>query len=210
MSIKNLDVFFNPRRIAVVGASEDKKSIGYHIFKNLISNGFQGIVHPVAPGMAGIQGVEAFKTVGVIPHPIDLAMVATHPGNLLSVLDDCGQKGVKGIVIYAPDYRYRAEHACQISEQIKKLSLMQECRILGPSSLGYLRPAAKINASLFPEMPQQGNIAFISESGIFSTAFLEHAVSKKVGFSYFISLGSKLDINFSDIIDFLSEDKGKE
>ena len=117
MSIKNLDVFFNPRRIAVVGASEDKKSIGYHIFKNLISNGFQGIVHPVAPGMAGIQGVEAFKTVGVIPHPIDLAMVATHPGNLLSVLDDCGQKGVKGIVIYAPDYRYRAEHACQISEQ---------------------------------------------------------------------------------------------
>ncbi len=206
MSIKNLDVLFNPQRIAVVGASEDKKSIGYHIFRNLIGDGFQGIVHPVAPGMSGVQGVEAYGTVCDIPHPIDLAMVAAHPENLLSALEDCGQKGVKGVVVLAPDYKYRAEHADLISDQIRKLSLLHGCRVLGPNSLGFLRPAKNLNATLFPEMPQPGNIAFISESGIFSTAFLEHAISKKVGFSYFISLGSKFDINFADIIDFLSGD----
>ena len=206
MSIKNLDALFNPQRIAVVGASEDKKSVGYHILRNLIGKGFQGIVHPVTPAMAGVQGVEAYPTVCEIPHSIDLAMVATPPENLLSVLEDCGQKGVKGIVILAPDSTFRVKQASLISDQIRKLSLTHGCRVLGPNSLGFLSPARNLNASLFPELPQQGNIAFISESGIFSTAFLEHAISKKVGFSYFISLGSKLDINFSDIIDFLGGD----
>jgi acetyltransferase len=206
MSIKNLDALFNPQRIAVVGASEDKKSIGYHILRNLIGKGFQGIVHPVSPDRGGVQGVEAYRSVCKIPHPIDLAMVATPPENLLSVLEDCGQKGVKGVIVLAPDSTYRVKQASLISEQIRKLSLTHGCRVLGPNSLGFLRPARNLNASLFPEMPRQGNIAFISESGLFSTAFLERALSKKVGFSYFISLGSKFDINFSDIIDFLGGD----
>ena len=77
---------------------------------------------------------------------------------------------------------------------------------MGPNSFGFLRPAIHLNASLYPEMLPAGNIAFLSESGIFSTAFLEHAVSKNIGFSYFISLGSKFDINFADTIDFLSGD----
>jgi acetyltransferase len=206
MSIKNLDALFNPQRIAVIGASEDEKSIGYHIFRNLSGQGFKGVVYPVAPHMGNIQGVEAYKTVCDIPHPIDLAMVATHPDSLLAVLEDCGQKGVKGVVILAPDHMYRVKNAQQISEYIRKFPSMHGCRVLGPNSLGLLRPAKNLNASLYPEMPQPGNIAFISESGIFSTAFLERAISKKVGFSYFISLGSKLDINFSDVIDFLGGD----
>jgi acetyltransferase len=206
MSIKHLDILFNPQRIAVIGASEDHKSVGYHIFRNLIGKGFRGIVYPVSPGMKGIQGVEAYNTVDEIPHPIDLALVATHPDNLQSALKDCGQKGVKGVAIMAPDYKYRTKDSSGITEQIKKLSAKYECRILGPNSFGFLRPAAHLNASLYPEMLPAGNIAFLSESGIFSTAFLEHAVSKKVGFSYFISLGAKLDINFADTIDFLAGD----
>jgi len=206
MSIKNLDALFNPQRIAVIGASEDDKSVGFHVFRNLIGKGFKGIVYPVNSDRGGVQGVEAYKKVSDIPHPIDLALVATHPENLQAVLKDCGQKGVKGVVILAPDYKYRVKHAYLISDQIKKLSLVHGCRVLGPNSLGFLRPATNLNASLYPEMPQNGNIAFISESGIFSTAFLERAISKKVGLSYFISLGSKLDINFSDMIDFLGGD----
>ena len=115
---------------------------------------------------------------------------------------------MKGVVVLAPEYKYRVNHAYQISDQMKKLSSVHGCRVLGPNFLGFLRPAKNLNASLYPELPQIGNIAFISESGIFSTAFLERAISKKVGFSYFISLGSKLDINFSDAIDFLGRDGG--
>lgn len=206
MSTKHLDVLFNPQRIAVIGASEDQRDVGYHVFRNLIGKGFRGIVHPVNPGMSGIQGVEAYNRVGDIPQPIDLALVATQPENLLSVLQDCGQKGVKAVAIMSPDYQYRSREAAPIAEEIKKLISTYGCRVLGPNSLGILRPAINLNASLYKEMPPAGNIAFISESGIFSSAFLEHAIRKKVGFSYFVSLGCKLDINFADTIDFLAGD----
>ncbi len=206
MSLKNLNILFNPQRIAVIGASEDERSIGYHIFRNLIGKGFKGIVHPVNPTMRGVQGVEAYRTITDIPHPIDLALLAEGPENLQTVLKDCGQKGVKGVTILAPDYTWRVKQPALIDEQIKKLSAFYGCRVLGPNSLGFLRPAINLNASLYPEIPQKGNIAFISEGGIFATTFLEHAISKKVGFSYFISLGSKLDINIADTIDFLGGD----
>ncbi len=208
MSLKNLEIMFNPQRIAVIGASEDDTSIGYHIFRNLIGRGFKGIVHPVNPAMRGVQGVEAYRSVADIPHPIDLALVASEPESLHAVLKDCGQKGIKGVAILAPDYSSRLNQPALINEQIKRLSATYGCRVLGPNSLGFLRPALNLNASLYPEIPKRGNIAFISESGIFSTAFLEHAISKKVGFSYFISLGLKLDINIADIIDFLGGDSG--
>lgn len=206
MSIKNLDILFNPQRIAVIGASENDKSLGYHIFRNLIGKGYRGIVHPIHPGMRGVQGVEAYKSVKDIPHPVELAMVAAEPEYLPSILKDCGENGVKGVVILAPDYQYRVKHAYLISDQIRKLASMHGCRVLGPNSLGFLRPAINLNASLYPEMPPKGNIAFISESGLFSSAFLEHAISKNIGFSYFISLGSKLDVHLADMIDFLGKD----
>ncbi len=204
MSIKNLDILFNPKRIAVIGASENDKSAGYHLLKNLIGKGFKGIVHPVHPTMHGLQGVEAYKSIGDIPHPIDLAMVATDPEDLPTVLSDCAQKGVKGVTILGPNSLL--QHSTSLSEQIRKLSSSYGCRIIGPNSLGFLRPALKLNASLYPEIPRQGNIAFISESGGFSAIFLEHAIKKNVGFSYFASLGSKCDVNFADIIDFLGRD----
>ena len=206
MSIKNLDILFNPRRIAVVGASDDAQSVGYHIFKNLIGKGFKGIVHPVNSSVFGVQGIEAYRTVSDIPHPIDLVMVSSQPENLKSVLMDCGRKRVKGIVMLTPDYKYTAQNPHSISEQIRQLSVSDGCRVLGSNSLGFLKPGNNLNASLYPKTVLKGNIALISESGIFSTAFLEHAIRKKIGFSYFISLGSKLDINFADTIDFLAGD----
>ncbi len=208
MSIKNLDALFNPKRIAVVGATDDNQAVGYHIFKNLIGKGFDGIVHPVSPNAKGVQGVEAYPRIGDIPHLVDLAMVAGNPENLRDVLNDCGKKGVKGIVILAPDYHHRVQNADLISEYITKMPSLHGCRVLGPNSMGFVRPGKRINASLYPEMPQKGNIAFVSQSGIFPTAFLQHAIRKKVGFSYFISLGRKLDINFSDLIDYLGGDRG--
>ncbi|HBG20679.1 MAG TPA: hypothetical protein DDY32_15780, partial [Desulfobulbaceae bacterium] len=206
MSLKNLDILFNPQRIAVIGANEDERSIGYHIFRNLIGKGFKGIVHPVNPDMGGVQGVEAYPTVSDIPHPIDLALVATEPQHLPAVLGDCGRKGVKGIAILAPDHAARIGRPSLIRDRIRQLSALYGCRVLGPNSLGFLRPAINLNASLYTKLPQRGHIAFISESGIFSTEFLEHAISKKVGFSYFISLGAKQDINIADTIDFLGGD----
>jgi len=206
MAIKNLDVFFNPRRIAVLGASEDRKSLGFHIFGNLIGKGFKGVVYPVNPAYEGIQGVEAYKSINAIPQPVELAIIATPPEELYASLDECGQKDVKGVVLLTPNYEHRVKDPGLLSLQIKRLSSIYGFRVLGPNSFGFLRPGRHINASLFPHLPPRGNIAFISQSGIFSSAFLERAVSKNVGFSYFVSLGAGLDIDCSDLIDFLGID----
>lgn len=206
MSLKNLDILFDPQRIAVVGASEDKKSVGYHALKNLIGKGYTGIVHPVSRCLAGVQGIEAHRNIKDIPHPIDLAIVAAKPDEIVSVLKDCGEKRVKGVTILAPDHIHDPKHLAHISEQVRKLPARYGCRVLGTNSFGFMRPSKNLNASLYPEMVRSGNIAFISESGIFSSAFLEHAINKNVGFSYFVSLGSKLDINIADIVDFLGGD----
>lgn len=207
MSLKNLQAMFNPQRIAVIGASEDAASIGFHLFRNLVGKGYTGIVHPVTEKAKGVQGVEAYPRVIDIPHPVDLALVATEPEKLDGVLDDCALKGVKGISILTPDLTSRLRKPKPLLDKIIRLPASSGCRVLGPESLGFQRPANNLNASLYPDLAQEGNIAFISESGIFASSFLENAIAKRVGFSYFVSLGSKLDINIADTIDFLGSDR---
>ncbi len=206
MSIKNLDVFFNPKRIAVIGASEDKNSIGYYVFRNLIGRGYKGVVYPVSDRYEGIQGVQAYKSIITTPHPVDLAVIATPPEQIYNVLDECGIKEVKGVIILTPNFEVRAAKPGLLESQIKNLANIYGFRVLGPNSLGYLRPGKNLNVSLFHHSLQKGNIALISQGGLFSSAFVERAVSKNVGFSYFISLGEKIDIDFSDLIDYLGID----
>ena len=206
MSIKNLDAFFNPRRIAVLGASEDKKALGYHVFRNLIGKGFKGVVFPVNSDSEAIQGVEAYRNINAIPHSIDLAIVTLPPEELSTALDECGQKDVKGVVIATPDFEQMTDNALLIEEQIRKISQIYGFRVLGPNSLGFLRPGKNLNASLFPSIPPRGNIAFISQSGIFSAAFLERAMSKKRASVTSFRSVRNLDIDVSDLIDFLGID----
>ncbi len=206
MSQKNLSFLFNPRTIAVIGENEDKTSIGYHINKNLFGRGFKGNIYTVNPAVRGTRKTGVYLSVADITQPIDLALVGTAPENLQSVLKDCGEKGVKGAIILAPDYTCRVGHPSLINEQLRKLTAIYGCRVLGPNSLGFIRPGINLNASLFPLMPGKGHVAFVSESGVFSSTFLEHAIGKDIGFSYFISLGAKFDINIADTIDFLGGD----
>jgi len=206
MSVKNLEFLFNPRRIAVIGANENQDSLGYCIFRNLVGAGFKGTVFPVNPDMDAVQGVEAYKKITDIQRDIDLAILAVPPEDILAALDECGQKGVKGVNILCPDFSYRVENLQLLQTKIKDSSLKYGFRVLGPNSIGFIRPGIKLNASLFPKMPPKGNIAVISQSVTLSDALLDRAVSKNVGFSCFVSVGLRLDIGFSDMIDFLGVD----
>jgi len=206
MSLKNLNQLFDPKTIAVLGADEDERSIGYYALSNLINNGVKAAVYPVNPRFENILGIEAYESIDQIRHPVDLAIVASAPEALYSALEECGKKHVKGVIILSPDFEYRIRNPHILSDDIRKLASIYGFRILGPNTLGFIRPGRNLSAGLFPAMPQKGNIAFISQSGIFSSAFLERAIGKNVGFSYYISLGGKMDINFSDLIDFLGVD----
>ena len=203
LSIDDLNHFFDPKSIAVVGADEDESSIGYYALRNLINNGVKVPVYPVNPRYEYILGIRAYANINHIQHPVDLAIVTCPPEDLYAALDECGQKNVKGVIIIAPDFEYKIRNPHSLSTDIRKLSSIYGYRILGPNTLGFIRPGNNLSVGLFPAMPQKGNIAFISQSGIFSSAFLERAIVKHVGFSFFISLGGNLDIDFSDLIDFL-------
>jgi acetyltransferase len=206
MSVKNLDHFFNPRRIAVIGADEDSSSMGYCIFKNLLGKGFKGSVYPVNPRMEAVQGVEAYPKITDIRREIDLAILAVPPEDIPQILDECGIKEVKGVIILCFDFKIRVENSQLFQTRISQASQKYGFRILGPDSLGYVKPGINLNASLFPQLPPKGNIALIAQSATLSTALLDWAVSKNIGFSYFISIGTKIDIKLADLIDFLGVD----
>lgn len=206
MSVKYLEYFFNPKRIAVIGACEDKFSIGYNIFKNLLGKGYKGSVYPVNPRMEAIQGVEAYPRITDIQREIDLAVLAVPPSEIEEALEQCGEKGVKGVIITCFDFKTRVQNLPAIDMKMKQASEKYGLRILGPDSLGFIKPSRNLNVSLFPKIPPQGNIALISQSTTLSIALLDWAASKNIGFSYFISVGSKIDIKFADLIDFLGVD----
>lgn len=206
MSVKNLDSFFNPRRIAVIGACEEKHSIGYTVFRNLLGKGFKGAVYPINPRVEAVQGVEAYPRISDIQRDIDLAILAVPPKDISQELNECGEKGVKGVIILCFDFKKRVENSQELQRIIKETSDRYGMRVLGPDSLGFIKPGINLNASIYPQIPPKGNIAFISQSTTLSSALLNWAANKNIGFSYFISVGTKVDIKFADLIDFLGVD----
>jgi acetyltransferase len=206
MSVKKLESFFNPKRIAVIGANEDKNSMGYSIFKNLLGQGFKGTVYPVNNRMESVQGIEAYPNIASIQHDIDLAILSGPPAELPATLDECGEKGVKGVIIFCPDCKNKVDNLQILQTKIKQTSDKYGIRVLGPDSLGFIRPGLQLNASLFPSIPPKGNIALIAQSITLPTAMLDWALSRNIGFSYFVSTGTRIDIKFADLIDFLGAD----
>ena len=208
MSIRNLESFFNPKRIAVIGASDDPASIGYLVLRNMIGKGFKGVVYPVNPSLEAVQGIEAYKSIGEITETVDLAVTTIGIDDILSTLEECGKKRVKGVAIICPDFESKVKDLQLLESQIRQLSFKYDFRVLGPNTMGFIRPGINLNMSLFPNMPKKGNIAFISQSATLAAALLDRAVSKNVGFSYIVSLVTNLDLGFSDLIDFFGVDPG--
>ncbi len=134
MSVKNLDTLFNPRRIAIIGADDNPSSIGYNVFKNLLGQGFKGTIYPVNPKYESVQGIEAYSKITDINREIDLAIIATSPDEVTSVLEECGQKGVKGAVIFCPDFKNRIDDLQLALKNFALISKKYSLRILGPDS----------------------------------------------------------------------------
>ncbi|MCS7164132.1 MAG: GNAT family N-acetyltransferase [Thermodesulfovibrio sp.] len=207
MSIYNLEYFFNPRRIAVIGAENTPGTVGYTVFRNLIGEEYKGIVYPVNSKSDSIQGVEAYRRLSDISKEIDLVVIAQDCGSgILDVLEECGQKGVKGVILLCPDFRTRVKDAMYLEEKIEEIHRKYGFRLLGPNTLGFIRPGINLNASLFRRKLNKGNIALIVQSATLSVALLDRAADKNIGFSYFVSLGSDIDIDIADLIDFFGVD----
>ena len=203
MSIRNLDKIFEPRRVAVIGASDTTTSVGYTVLRNLVGSGFPGVVYPVNPKREAVQGIHAYKDIPSLPHPPDLAVICTPAPSVPAIVRQCGEAGTRGLVIISAGFREIGAEGRKLEELVRQEQRKFDgMRILGPNCLGIIVPGINLNASFAAATPAKGHIGFISQSGALCTSVLDWALDEGIGFSYFVSVGNMLDVSMGDLIDY--------
>lgn len=201
-----LDAIFSPKTVAVIGASEKPGSVGRTLLWNLISNPFGGTVYPVNPKRDSVLGIKAYKNLDSIPDPIDLAIIATPAPTVPGIVKECTRNGVKGAIIISAGFKEIGAPGIALEEEIKAEAQAHRLRIIGPNCLGVMNPHHGLNATFGSAMALPGNVGFISQSGALCTSILDWSFRENVGFSAFVSIGSMLDVNWGDLIDYLGDD----
>ena len=202
-----LDAIFTPHSVAVVGATDRPGSIGRAVLWSLVSNPFGGTVYPVSDKRTSVLGIKAYRSVGEIPEPVDLAVIVTPADSVPGVISQCIAAGVRGAIVISAGFKEHGEHGKELERQILEQLHDSGMRLIGPNCLGVMNPVSGLNATFASNsMPRAGNVAFISQSGALCTAILDWAQQEMVGFSAFVSIGSMLDVDWGDLIDYLGND----
>jgi acetyl coenzyme A synthetase (ADP forming)-like protein len=202
-----LDNFFNPKTIAVIGASRTPGKVGHDILKNLIQYGYQGVVYPINPEAPEILGLKVYPSILSVPSEIGLAVVVVPPRSVLDVIGQCGEKGIDSAVIITAGFKESGSEGTKLEDELVQKAKESGVRFIGPNCLGIIDTHSRINASFAKGMPSKGNIGFFSQSGALGIAVLDLALSEDIGFSKFISMGNKADVSDEEIMQALSEDE---
>lgn len=205
MGIENLNAFFNPKSIAVIGASERKTSLGGLIFNNLTGT-FCGKVFAVNEWRQSIYGTKAYPSITKIPIKVDLAIIATPAHTVPQIVEDCAKAGVQGIIIVSAGFNDDDNDGRKLTKQIIELGKTYGIRILGTNSLGVIRPKINLYATFGDKKAIPGKIAFISQSAALCGTVLDWSQETKVGLSAVVSVGSMVDVDLSDLIEFFGID----
>ena len=202
----SLSTFFNPKSVAVVGVSADESKLGAVVFKNLIEAGFEGDLYGVNPKLAGqeLKGKKCFASVRDIPEPVDLVILLVPSRFCEAAVDDAIANGAKNVSIITAGFGEAGHKDLELA--IAKKCLDNNINLLGPNCLGHISTFDKLNASFAPCFPLQGNVAFISQSGAYCSAILDWAEEKGIGFSHFISIGNKADLNEASLLEAIQHD----
>jgi acetyl coenzyme A synthetase (ADP forming)-like protein len=203
-----LDAIFRPRSIAVIGASPRRGSIGHEILHNLIEHDFQGVVFPVHPSAPVIHSIKTYGSVLDIPDPVDLAIVVVPYRNVLEVVEECGRKGVRGLVVITAGFREVGGEGIAREEALLELVRRYDMQLVGPNCMGVINtePAVSMNATFAPTFPPQGPIGFMSQSGALGVTILDHARELGLGVSMFVSVGNKADVSGNKLIEYWGRD----
>jgi acetyltransferase len=201
-----LNAIFAPKTIAVIGATERLGSVGRTVLWNLIRNSFGGTVFPVNPKRFSVLGIKAYPTVAAIAEPIDLAVIATPAPTVSGIIGECIAAGVKGAIVLSAGFKEIGTAGIELEQQLLAQIRHSQMRLIGPNCLGVMNPITGLNATFANSMARPGKVGFISQSGALCTAILDWSHRENVGFSAFVSLGSMLDVNWGDLIDYLGDD----
>lgn len=204
----HLQPLFSPRSVAVIGASTRADSVGRAAFANILLHGYTGVVYPVNPKATSILAVKAYSSVLEIPEEVDLAVIVVPSETIPRVLEECGQRGIKGAVVISAGFKELGAEGVKREEAVLQAARKFGIPLIGPNCLGIINtdPQVSLNASFARRMPLRGNIALISQSGAVGVAALEYAQAEKIGLSKFISVGNKADLNENDLLAYLKDD----
>jgi acetyl coenzyme A synthetase (ADP forming)-like protein len=207
-TVASLLPFFHPRAIAVVGASRDKNSIGRRIFDNLIRQGFEGPVYPVNAKASVVGPVPAYASVDDLPDGVDVAVVAVPVGAVPAVLEACGRKRIRGVIVITAGFAETGEEGRRLQEALLHQARGLGIRMVGPNCLGIVNtaPDVRMNASFSPTMPPPGRVAMSSQSGALGLALLNYATEQGLGISSFVSVGNKADVSGNDLLQYWEQD----
>jgi acetyltransferase len=205
-----LDAVFQPRSVAVVGATDREGSVGRTLLANLLHPGFQGNVYPINPKRQELLDRRCYPAVSALPEPVDLVVVVTPARTVPAVIADCVSAGARSAVIISAGFKERGAEGAALERQIRDLLRDSPMRIIGPNCLGVMNPAAGLNATFAHDIARPGKVAFISQSGALLTAILDWSFREMVGFSAFVSSGSMLDVGWGDLIYYFGDDPHTE
>ena len=197
-----LEPIFNPRSIAVIGASRHRGKVGYAIMRNLIMNEYQGKLFPVNPKADSVWGIKAYPSVLDIPDSVDLAIIMIPADLVEGVVEECGKKGVRGLVVITAGFREIGPVGEAREKTLKDLAKKYGMVLVGPNCMGVINthPEVRMDATFAPTPPLQGHLSFLSQSGALGVAILDHAKNLQLGFAKFVSLGNKTDVSGNDCL----------
>jgi acetyl coenzyme A synthetase (ADP forming)-like protein len=197
--------YFNPRSIAVIGASQDTSKMGYAVMHNLLH--FPGQLYPVNNKRSEIQGLKAYPNITAIPAPVDLAVITVPAIHVPRIIEECGIKRVPMVVIITAGFKEMGEHGRALEERVVAIARSHGTRIIGPNCLGLIIPPRGIDTTYVHQSPKAGNIAFISQSGAIINTVVDWSLAKNIGFSNVISVGNQADLDFLDYIRYVGKDE---
>ena len=204
MSLKS---FFNPKSVAIVGASSQKGKVGYEILRNMIDAGYKGKIFPINPKSETIEGLPCYADLAAIGRTPDLVIIIVPAKIVPGIMQQCVQVGVKSVIIITAGFKEVGKEGRELEKQIVQIARQAGIRIIGPNCLGLIVPANKLNASFGGNLPAAGAIGYLSQSGALLTAILDMANANDIGFSKLVSIGNKADVDELDVVGALASDE---
>jgi acetyltransferase len=210
--INTLDAIFRPRSVAVIGASTREGSLGRATFDNILRFNFNGPLYPIHPKAKYVHSIPAYPSISDVPEPVDLAVIIIPRNGVLSAVEECGKKGVKGLVIISAGFRETGEEGARLELRVRETAKEYGMRFVGPNCMGVINadPNFRLNATFSPTISTRGKIAFASQSGAMGMTILEYAEQLNLGLSMFASLGNKTDISGNDLLEYWRDDPSVE
>ncbi|HIC88765.1 MAG TPA: CoA-binding protein [Anaerolineae bacterium] len=203
----SLEVFFNPRGVAVIGASRSPNKVSHGLLHNLTTGGYAGPIYPVNPKAEEILGLRCYPDIGSVPDPVELGVIVLPPRLTPTAVEACGQRGLRGVIIISSGFREVGPEGKRLEEAALAAARRYGMRLLGPNCVGTVDTSVNLNATFIRGMPDRGPIAFMSQSGAICGSVVDWARGRGIGFSRFVSLGNQADVNETEVMSHLAEDE---